>query len=363
MAASRIATSYRQERRLLRSRWMWLWAAALLAFLAYLPDVLATSSVFGIPLTPAEHLGIGLPNLNIMLIVMIGAIALTVLTGSAGLVSFGNAAFFAVGALAASVTGVQWQWPFPAVLLVSGLFGAVVGAVVGLPSLRVRGFYLLLATLALQYVVGYVFLSYQDKYFGLAGVTFLSPSFFGWTLSDDPRWYLFLTALTAVVLLLSFNVGRTRAGRAFVAIRDNDVAAASVGVDVARVKLKAFAFSSFFISLAGALYVYYLGNASQDTFDLSLALSFVAMILIGGLGSLLGAVLGTLVWQLLPQVITTYASSGSQSSSSFLSTNAAQLSELILGVIVIALLLLRPDGLKGIWDAFIQSLRRWPYGS
>jgi branched-chain amino acid transport system permease protein len=364
MASGRFYTSYRSDQRLIKTGWMRFWLVVLVAALVYLPFVLTRREVFGIPVSYTQLLGMSLVQVNFALIAIIGAVALNLLTGYTGLISIGTAGFFAVGAFAGGLFGVQWGWPFPLVLLLAGVLGALVGTVVGLPSLRVRGLYLLLATLGFHFIMAYLFLRYQVKYFGPFGISYDDPDLFGWLVDTDMRWYFFLIVLTVATIVVTKNVLRTREGRAFVAIRDRDVAASSAGVNLAKTKLKAFAFSSFLMSMAGVLYVYYLSNASAEIFTLGLAIDFVAMIIIGGMGSITGAVFGALLWQLLPQVISTIQFELGPDApvvGDFLQRNSAPLQDVILGLIIILILVFKPDGLNGIWVSTKRFFQRWPY--
>ncbi|MGH9245438.1 MAG: branched-chain amino acid ABC transporter permease [Acidimicrobiales bacterium] len=364
MASGHFYTSYRSDQRLFKTGWMRFWTVVSVALLVYLPFVLTTRTFLGINLSYSQLLGMSLVQVNFALVAIIGAVALNLLTGYTGLISIGSAGFFAVGAFAGGVFGVQWGWPFPLVLLLSGVLGAGIGALVGLPSLRVRGLYLLLATLGFHFISAYLFLRYQVKYFGPFGISYEDPSLFGWAVETDTRWYFLLVALTAVAIVVTKNVLRTREGRAFIAIRDRDIAAASAGVNLAKTKLKAFAFSSFLLAVAGTLYSYYLSNATADIFTLGLAIDFVAMIIIGGMGSITGAVMGALLWQLLPQVIQTIqleVGPEAPVAGDFLQQHAAQLQDMLLGLIIILILVFKPDGLNGIWVSTKRFFQRWPY--
>ena len=179
-----------------QSRWMRyvVWALCL-AFLCYLPVVLTDRAVLGVRLSNMQLLNLGMSQVNLMLIAMLGAMSLNYLTGCAGLISIGHAAFYATGAMTAAITGTQWGWPFPLVLLSAGLSGALVGALAGLPSLRVRGLYFVLSTLAVHYVVVYVFLEYQFKFFDVVGVPFNPASIGSFQLNTPMRWYFFLLPL------------------------------------------------------------------------------------------------------------------------------------------------------------------------
>ena len=325
-------------------RWFW-WAVAI-ALLCYLPLLLTDRSIFGIRLSNMQLLNIGLTQVNLMLIAMLGALSLNYLTGCAGLISIGHAAFYCVGAMAGAITGSQWGWPFPLVLLSAALAGAVAGLLAGLPSLRVRGLYFVLSTFAVHYIVVFLFQEYQFKFFDVVGVPY-KPAVFGpLELSTPIRWYFFLLPLVALVYWLLRNSLRSREGRALMAMRDHELATTAVGVDVRILRLKAFAFSSAIAAVAGALHAYYLTNVTAEIFNISFAIQFIAIIIIGGMGSLGGSLVGAALWLLLPSVITGFASQAG--GSSLFTEHKAQLVQVIFGTLVILLLIFAPGGLAQI---------------
>ena len=181
------------------------------------------------------------------------------------------------------------------------------GAFFGLPSLRLRGLYLLLSTFALHFIALYVFREYQNRNFGFSGISFEAPSVFGFTFDSETKWYYLFVLAAALTLLTSRNLLNTREGRSLVAIRDHDVAAGALGVAVGRQRIKSFAITSFITSAIGALYVYYLGTTTYEAYSLEFVINYFAIIIIGGMGSLLGSVLGAVVWILLPQILQTFA--------------------------------------------------------
>jgi branched-chain amino acid transport system permease protein len=331
--------------------WRWLGVALLLAFLCYLPVVLTDRAVFGVRLSNMELLNLGLSQINLMMIAMLGALSLNYLTGCAGLISIGNAAFYATGAMTAAVTGTQWGWPFPLVLLAAAFAGALVGVMAGLPSLRVRGLYFVLSTLAVHHVVIYVFQEYQFRYFDVVGVPF-NPAILGPIELNSPmRWYFFLLPLVALVYWGLRNTLHTREGRAMMAMRDHELAATAVGADVRILRLKAFAFSSAIAAVAGALYAYLLSNVTSESFGIDFAIQFIAMIIIGGLGSLVGSLFGAAVWLLLPTIISGLASQAGSSAGplqSLFVEHKPQLVQMIFGLLIILLLIFAPGGLAGI---------------
>ena len=334
-----------------RSGLRWLGVAAALAILAYLPFVLQDRAVLGLRLSNLQLLNLSLTQINLMLITLLGALSLNYLTGIAGLVSIGHAAFYAVGAIAGAVVGTQWGLPFPVALVAAGLLGAVAGIVAGLPSLRVRGLYFVLSTFALHYVVVFLLAEYQFKFFDVVGIPFEEAWLGPILLDSQVRWYFFLLPLCGLVYLGLRNSLRTREGRALMATRDHELAATSVGIDVRILRLKAFALSSAIAAVAGALYSYYMTNVNAEFFSINFAIQFVAIIIIGGMGSLMGSVVGAAIWLLLPAVITGLATEAGSSGSSlgkFLVETKPQLVNLVFGTLVILLLIFAPEGVAGL---------------
>jgi branched-chain amino acid transport system permease protein len=310
----------------------WLWLVFWAAILAYLPVVLTERALFGIPLTNTQLLNLGLTQINLMLISMLGALSLNYLTGCAGLISIGHAAFFATGAMAAAIFDNQLGLPFPLVLLACGLAGALVGTLAGLPSLRVRGLYFVLSTLAVHYVVSYVFLEYQFKFFDVVGIPYAAPHIGDFELNTPVRWYAFLLPLVILVYLGLKASLQSREGLAMRAMRDHELAATAMGVDVRILRLKAFGLSSAIASVAGALFAYYLTNVTSEAFNISFAIQFIAMIIIGGMGSLPGAVVAGLL------VGVVFAMT---------SLVAPEYAELSIFVLMAVVLLWRPQGFFG----------------
>ncbi len=340
----------------------WLWLIIVVALLCYLPVLLTDRAIFGVRLSNMQLLNIGLTQVNLMLIAMLGALSLNYLTGNAGLISIGHAAFYAVGAMTAAVTGTQWGWPFPLVLVAAGVTGALAGLLAGLPSLRVRGLYFVLSTFALHYIVMFVFLEYQFKFFDVVGVPYEQASLGPVALNTPMRWYFFLVPLVVLVYMGLRNTMQTREGRAMMAMRDHELAATSAGVDVRILRLKAFAFSSAIASVAGALYAYYLTNATSEIFGIQFAIQFIAMIIIGGMGSLPGSLIGAAVWLLLPSIITGFASQANESTGLvrlLLIEHRAQFVQAIFGTMVIVLLIFAPGGIAGMGRQIKNRIAVW----
>jgi len=338
-----------------------LWLIFGAAVLAYLPTLLTERAIFGIPLSNTQLLNLGMSQVNLMLISMLGALSLNYLTGCAGLISIGHAAFFATGAMAAAFFDNQLGWPFPLVLLAAALSGALAGTLAGLPSLRVRGLYFVLSTLAVHYVVSYVFLEYQFKYFDVVGIPYATPRIGTFELNTPERWYAVLVPLVLLVYLgLSASL-KSREGRAMLAMRDHELAATAMGVDVRILRLKAFGLSSSIASVAGALFAYYLSNVTSESFNINFAIQFIAMIIIGGMGSLPGSLVGAAIWLLLPSIIG--GLSPESHDDAFLSKlfieNRAQFVQLIFSLLVIVILIFAPGGVAGLGNRLKNRWLAW----
>lgn len=333
------------------SRWRWLTVAILACMACYLPTVLTERAMLGMPLTNTQLLNLGLTQINLMLITMLGALSLNYLTGCAGLISIGHAAFFATGAMSAAIFDNQLGLPFPWVILACGLTGAMVGTLAGLPSLRVRGLYFVLSTLAVHYMVSYAFLEFQFKYFDVVGIPYATPRLGSFELNSPTRWYAVLLPLVVLVYLGLRASLSSREGRAMMAMRDNELAATAVGIDVRILRLKAFGLTSAIASVAGALFAYYLTNATSEAFNISFAIQFIAMIIIGGMGSLSGSLVGAAVWLLLPSMIGGLSPQSDVNDGFFsklLVEHRAQLVQFIFSVLVIAFLMFAPTGVAGL---------------
>ena len=332
-----------------------------LAILLYLPFVLQSRMILGIRLSNMQLLNVGLAQLNLTMIAAIGAVSLNYLTGCAGLVSIGHAAFFAIGAMAAAAAGKHLGLPFLATLLAAMLAGAVAGVVAGLPSLRVRGLYFVLATLALHFIVVFAFSEYQYAFFDVGGIAMGEARIGGVEIDSNIRWYFFLLPIVILSCLALNNSLHHRQGRALLAMRDNELAAAASGIDVGMLRLKAFAFSSALASLAGALQAYFLTTVSAEIYTLNFAIQFIAMIIIGGMGSITGGVVGALVWLLLPSMLTGFASEMKAFPNPFsklFAEHQPQAVNLIFGTVVVLLLIHAPGGLVGGARQLAQWLRQ-----
>jgi len=286
----------------------------------------------------------------------IGALALNVLTGLAGQVSLGHAGFIAAGAFSTAVL-VEAGVRSPLVLLAAAAgLGVALGLLVGFPALRLRGLYLALGTLAMHHVVLYAGGELQARAGVNTGFTIPPPAFAGVALKGTLAWYYTLAALAALALVATVNLQRSRVGRAWMAIRDREIAAESVGIDVARYKLLAFVVSSVVTTLAGVLFSWQRGFVSVEAFSFFLAIEYIAMITIGGLGSALGAVLGAAFVTLLPYGIDGAVAALGLSAEYYL----FPLKFGAFGLLMAAFLIFEPLGLVGIWRRVRNWFVLWP---
>src|SRR6267143_3028272 len=288
----------------------------------------------------------------------IGALALNLLTGLAGQVSLGHAGFIAAGAFTTGVL-VESGVKSPLVALpAAAVVGAVLGIVVGIPALRLKGLYLALGTLALHHVVLYACAEFQNHWGANTGVSIPPPAVGPWVLKGAVAWYYALTLAAALTLALSVNLRRSRAGRAWMAIRDREIAAASVGIDVARYKVLAFVWSSAITAVAGALFAYHRAFVSVEAFGFFLAVEYIAMIIIGGLGSALGAVLGAAVVTLLPYGIDALVAAVGPDAAQYYVFPAKFGA---FGLLMALFLVFEPLGLVGIWRRVRNWFFLWPF--
>jgi len=300
------------------------------------------------------------------LIFALAALGLNILTGYAGQLSLGTAAFMAVGAFMAYnfVLRLPWLGVIPSFIL-AGLCAAAVGIVFGLPSLRIKGFYLAVATLACQFFVLWVIQRWGwiTNHSASGVITAQKIVIFGYAFDTPQTKYLLTLGVVAVMALLAKNLMRSETGRAFMAVRDMDVAAAVIGIPMMKTKLLAFAISSFYCGVAGALYAYtYLGTVEPEAFTLDISFRVLFMVIIGGVGSIMGSFLGAAFITLFPIFLN--VASGWASHALGIEISHAVVSNLeliIFGSLIIFFLIVEPHGLARLWQIAKEKLRLWPF--
>lgn len=321
---------------------------AILAFLAVLYLV--------VPLVASSY---QMYVLDTILVASLGALGLNLLTGYAGQISIGHGGFVGVGAFASALLVTKAGLPFWLSVPLAGAITALVGMVFGIPSVRIKGLYLAIATLAAQVIIDW-FLS-RPLVAGTGSVAAPRPTLGPISFDDDRAYYfILLTTLVAGVVFLE-NLLRTRVGRAFVAVRDQDIAAAVIGVDVTRYKVLAFGVSSFYAGIAGALLGHLGKTVNYEQFQLGLSIQYLAMIVIGGLGSIPGSIFGAAFVTLLPIVLRNVvdALQGVLPGNAAILFSSAQF--FLFGFVIVLFMIVEPRGLARLWRNVKDYFRLWPF--
>jgi len=296
----------------------------------------------------------------ICVVSIISALGLNLLTGCTGLLSMGHAAFMGIGAYTAAILAVRTGLPLIATLPLAGLAAALAGLIVGIPALRLKGLYLVVTTLAFQFIVEHVIYHWESLTQSDKGIALPTPDLFGFPLNSYQSYYYVVLVLAVAAAVFTKNLLMSRTGRAFVAIRDRDIAAEIIGIHMAKYKIMSFAISSFMAGVAGALYAYLLHLIGPDHFTFNQSILYIAMIIVGGMGTVLGSVLGAIFMVLLPEAINA-VSGPLVSAYPDLAPRIGGLSVMVYGLIIIFFLLFEPLGLFGIWIRVKRYWKTWPY--
>jgi branched-chain amino acid transport system permease protein len=297
-------------------------------------------------------------------IAIIGAIGLNILVGYTGQISVGHGAFMSVGAYTAANLVTRLGAPWWINLIAGGLMAAVIGAIVGIPSLRIKGLYLAIATLAGQLIIEWTINHVTFISGGVqASIEVPRPTLFGIVLDSQQDMYYFLLVFVVIAIVATLNLMRSRIGRAFIAIRDHDIAAEIIGINIFRYKLLAFAISSFYAGVTGVLYTYYFGIANYEQFQIVVSIDYLAMIIIGGLGSVLGSIFGAIFITLLPILIRygMEAFGGMFFEPQRVLNIIPNLRLILFGGLIIFFLVVEPDGLNRLWRNIRSYFRVWPF--
>lgn len=297
---------------------------------------------------------------NQVAIATIGAIGLNILVGYTGQISLGQGAFMAVGAYGAGLLTLEAGLPWGVSIVLASLLTAAVGTFFGLPSLRLKGLYLAIATLAAQEIVEWTLTHWTALTGGTEALVVPASRLFGVRLNTDFSFYWIATVLAGLTALFTANLFRSRAGRAFVAIRDQDIAAGVIGVNVFRYKLLAFATSSFFVGLAGALIAYYRNIVTWERFTLETSIAYLAMIIVGGLGTIRGSLFGAALITLLPALITNLGGA-LQGVAPSVAAILPYIQQAAFGVVIVLFLIFEPEGLSKLWGNVKDYFHVWPF--
>ena len=313
-----------------------------------------------VPFVATEYLFLAI--LIPFLILALAAVGLNILVGYCGQVSLGTGAFMAIGAYSAYNLAVRIpDLNLLVVFILAGAFATIVGVLFGIPSLRIKGFYLAVATLAAQFFVDWLFarVGWFTNDSSSGSVSAPPLTIFGYTIVTPAQQYLFVLSFVCVSALIARNLARGAIGRSWMATRDMDVAAEVIGIRPMRAKLSAFAVSSFFIGIAGALWAFIrLGSWEPLAFDVNRSFQLLFMVIIGGLGSILGSFLGAAFIVILPLVLNQLPTwLGIPLSTAMIS----HIEFMIFGSLIVFFLIVEPRGLARLWAIGKEKLRMWPF--
>jgi branched-chain amino acid transport system permease protein len=300
---------------------------------------------------------------NIILLVTIAAVGLNILLGYTGLISLATAGFLGVGAYTAANLKVFYHWPMIPSVLAATVLAALIGAFFGLPALRLKGLYLAISTFAAQEILEERFRSWKWLTRDQGTIVATNPSVGEWQLNTKFEWYWLLLVITGLVVWGSINLFRTGLGRAFVAIRDQDIAAEVMGVPVGRYKVLAFSLAWGLAGFSGALQAFYIDTqvVTWENYVLEKSFLFVAMIIIGGLGSVSGAFYGAAFLTWLPNYINQFGATLQTSSFSIIIRELSAIQLTLFGLVLVVFLLVEPRGLARLWLRVKDYFRLWPF--
>ena len=297
---------------------------------------------------------------NLVGVAIVAAVGLNILTGFAGQISLGHAAFVGIGAYTSAILATRLNLPFLLCLPLSGLSAAFFGMIVGGPSMRMKGLYLCIATLAAQVIFEFIFVHWESMTGGIRGINLPSPVVFGITLDNEFKFYFVTLPVVIIVVAAARNIFRTRVGRAFIAIRDRDISAELMGINLFRYKMYAFGISSFIAGIAGCLWVNFLRTVTPEHFPLLESVRYLAMIIVGGLGSILGAIYGAIFMTLVPEVLKNTLGLLAHQFPKAMSY-LFPMQEVVFGLLIVVFLVLEPHGLAEIWRRVKDYFRLWPF--
>jgi len=337
--------TYAQDMAIFRTKTHWVLVAALLVIL------------FTTPLYWGNYwLGVA----NLICITIIAATGLNILTGYCGQLSIGHAGFIAVGAYTSAVLTNLLELPFLVGLICAGLVAGLVGMIFGIPSLRVKGFYLAISTIAAQFIIIWVINHWTGVTGGFNGISVPPASIGGLIFVSQTSQFYLILAITIIVIFAAKNLARTRVGRAFVAIRDRDLAAEVMGINLFRYKLIAFFIGCFLAGIAGSLLAHWIGFMNAENFTLMDSVLYIGMIIIGGLGTATGPIFGVIFIRMLQQGIT-FIAPVLENTFTLPAGFTTGIGPMVFGLAIILFLILEPRGLAHRWQLFKAAYRLWPF--
>ena len=344
--------SYDQDMAIMRTKTHWALLIALLALLFTFP-------LYG----GGEWLGVA----NLIGITIIAAIGLNILLGYCGQLSIGHAAFIAIGAYTAAILTNVLELPFLVGLIAAGFVAGFVGLIFGIPSLKVKGFYLGIATIAAHFIIIWVITHLDDITGrvitgGFEGIVVPYASIGGFIFDTEASQFYLIMTIAVICTFFAKNLARTRVGRAFVAVRDNDLAAEVMGINLFYYKLLAFFIGCFLAGIAGSLLAHWIGFMNTEQFSIMDSILYIGMVIIGGLGTSLGPIVGVIFIRILQHLLTMYFLPFMEGAFPALPAGfASGVVPMLFGIIIILFLVLEPRGLAHRWTLFKAAYRLWPF--
>jgi branched-chain amino acid transport system permease protein len=337
------AEDYAQDMAIFRTKAQWVMLFAFLIFL------------FACPLFFSDRM---LTIMTIIGITIISVHGLNILNGYCGQISIGHAGFMAVGAYTSAILCAKLGWSFWAALPCAALAAGVAGLIFGLPSLKIKGFYLIMATIAAHFIIMWLIIQLYSITGGADGLAVPRPRIGGMVFKSKSSYFYLVMVIACLATFLAQNIVRTRAGRAFIAIRDNDLAAEVMGVNLWAYKLLAFFIGCVYAGVAGSLLVHYIAFASVDQFPFMNSVWYLGMLIVGGMGSTAGAIFGAVSLKLLDELVTIV---GPILSAAVAPQAAASLSLIMRGLVIILFLIFEPRGLVHRWEMIKAYFKLWPF--
>jgi branched-chain amino acid transport system permease protein len=338
--------TYAQDMAILRTKTHWVLLFGLLALLLTAPLYVGN-----------YWLGVA----NLIGITLIAATGLNILIGYCGQLSIGHAGFIAVGAYTSAVLTNRLELPFLVGLASAGLAAGIIGIIFGLPSVRVKGFYLAISTIAAQFIIIWV-INHWSVTGGFIGIKVPYASIGGFEFRTETSQFYLIMSIVALVIFFAKNLARTRVGRAFIAIRDNDLAAEVMGINLLYYKLLAFFIGCFMAGVAGGLLAHWIGFLNAEQFSLTESILYIGMIIIGGLGTTIGPILGVVFIRLLQQILTVeFVPFLERTFTMFSSGFATGVTPMLFGLVIVLFLILEPRGLAHRWALLKSAYRLWPF--
>ena len=340
MASGYFTSSYKEDMQIFRTIWIRTWMVILFVILAILPFFLKSHLIY---------------LLNITGITIIAALGMNLITGFTGQVSLANAAFMGIGAYTSAILG-NLGVPFWICLFSGGLLAAIISIVVAVPSLRLRGLYLIMSTMAFEVIIEYIFMEWETLTNGVTGIVIQQPRLGGFVFNTDLSMYYMILFFVILGIATATNIIRTKPGRAFIAIRDHDVAAKIIGINLTKYKVMAFFISSFYVGVAGGLYAYVVNRIDPEQFNMMGSIEYLIIIIIGGMGSITGTIFGSVFMVILPEFIR-YILELNDVLRNFISVYFFDVKAAVFGLMIIIFLLGEPGGLVALWGKIKKYFR------